>query len=98
MSAAPVVIETVFPVGQLVITPGAADAFKPSEVFPALADHCSGETWGDTPPEDKETNARALAYGGRLLSTYTREADGARLWIITEADRSATTVLLPDEY
>lgn len=88
--------------GSLFITPGAAGAFSPDEVMAALFDHLIGG-WGDTCPEDKEANERALETGARLMSTYTRTEDGERLWIITEAEddqgnRSTTTALLPDEY
>jgi len=83
--------------GRLLITPGAAGAFNPQEVLAALACHLRGD-WGDLGPEDKHENDAALEHGGRLLSAYTRLEDEERLWIITEADRSATTALLPDEY
>lgn len=88
--------------GRLLITPGAAEAFSPSEVMAALADHLAGG-WGDICPEDKQTNEDALETGARLMSTYTRTEDGTRLWIITEAEddqgvRAATTALLPEEY
>ncbi len=52
--------------------------------------------WGDMPPEDCEGNLRSLEHGGRLMSCYT--LCGETVWIFTEADRSVTTILLPDEY
>jgi len=52
---------------------------------------------GDVPPDDRQANNEALHTGGRILSAYG-VADGVRLWGITEADRSVTTILLPDEY
>jgi hypothetical protein len=92
-----IVARAKFPLGHIVITEGVAHAFGPSEVVPALADHAAGR-WGDICPEDRQTNDDALRDGGRLMSTFTREEDGERLWIITEADGSSTTCLLPDEY
>lgn len=84
-----------FPPGQLVSTRGALDGFTTEEIEAALTRHCAGD-WGDLCEEDKAENERALQEGSRLLSSYKL---GAReLWIITEADRSATTVLLPSEY
>ena len=61
-----------------------------------LSRHVRGD-WGDLCPEDSRANEAALRNGGRLLSAYDMP-NGKRLWIITEADRSATTLLLPDEY
>ena len=55
--------------------------------------------WGDTPSEDAELNEQALESGDRLLAVYDNsESPNLRIWIITEADRSATTILFPDEY
>lgn len=62
----------------------------------ALRRHAYGD-WGDVPPEDWEENELSLKEGYRILSSYTDRL-GIRFWIITEADRSATTILLPDEY
>lgn len=61
-----------------------------------LDQHARGE-WGDVDAQDKEANEAALRDGTRILSSYKTKA-GVKLWVITEADRSATTVLLPDEY
>ena len=58
--------------------------------------HCHG-VWGDVPLEDSEANDTALVYGGVIMSVY-HTADGTKVWVITEADRSCTTILLPDEY
>ena len=64
-------------------------------VFQSIARHISGD-WGDMCKEDKETNEEALTEGNRLFSAYV---DGlTQIWIITEADRSCTTVLFPHEY
>lgn len=87
-----------FPLGQLVATPGALEALAESGQSPVvfLARHVSGN-WGLVDEEDWRLNDEALRDGARLLSAYETER-GVRLWIITEADRSATTILLPDEY
>lgn len=62
----------------------------------SLARHLACD-WGDVCPEDKMLNDRALETGGRLLSAYTTPK-GVKFWIITESDRSVTTVLLPEDY
>ena len=64
-----------------------------------LERHVSGD-WGEVPPEDARENERSLKYGWRLMSSYAvgSEADGERVWVITEADRSSTCLLLPSEY
>jgi hypothetical protein len=84
--------------GQLLLTPGASDALLVAAQLPAefLLRHQHGD-WGDLCAEDRQENERALRRGGRLLSSYRTRLD-AKLWIITEWDRSATTLLLPDEY
>lgn len=87
-----------FPLGDLVATPGALSALENNGVVPMrlISRHMKGD-WGDVPPDDAAANTDALRIGARLLSSYTLP-DGARIWIITEADRSSTTLLLPDEY
>ena len=85
-----------FEAGQVVMTPGAAEAIPELVRIAALTRHLNGD-WGDVCEEDKAANNRALRDGDRLLSAY-RAPDGTKFWIITEADRSATTILLPDEY
>jgi hypothetical protein len=87
-----------FPLGRIVATPGALRALAAANADPVryVARHASGE-WGDLDADDRAANEQALRDGARLLSAY-RLPDGERLWIITEADRSATTLLLPDEY
>ena len=67
-----------------------------SLVLPYVRRHAWGD-WGDVSAEDAQANERALQDGSRLFSAYAL-GTGERLWIITEADRSSTTVLLPDEY
>src|SRR5262245_19162340 len=87
-----------FPLGRIVATPGALVALEAAEQAPHefLARHRRGD-WGALSEEDRRENELSLRAGFRLLSAYhTRLGD--TLWIITEADRSATTVLLPSEY
>ena len=63
--------------------------------FGYLARHALGD-WGEVPPEDARENERSLKHGWRVLSSYA--VGEGKVWIITEADRSYTTILLPDEY
>lgn len=86
-------IETRFPLGVVCITPAAAQVVAPDEVTAALVRHGSGD-WGDLSPEDVLANERAVERGARLVSSYAA-ANGETFWLITEADRSVTTVLLP---
>ena len=87
-----------FPLGQVVATPGALAAMERNHAQPLtfLARHQAGE-WGDLDSEDITENEYSLSRELRLLSAYTL-SDGTRIWIITEADRSVTTILLPEEY
>ena len=88
------------PLGQVVATPGALAALSDAGVALTgyLARHARGD-WGDAlPAEDKVANDRGLRYGERLLSAYRLPGTGVKLWIITEWDRSVTTLLLPSEY
>lgn len=87
-----------FPLGQIVATPGALDALKDSRESPLdfIKRHASGD-WGEIDVEDREANEQALMQGARLFSAYRTQKD-AKVWVITEADRSATTLLLPEEY
>jgi hypothetical protein len=84
-----------FPLGRMVATPGALEALDPAQLLAIIRRHAAGD-WGDLDAEDCAANAAALRHGTRLLSAYALL--GARVWVITEADRSATTVLLPEEY
>ena len=84
-----------FPLGQLVITSNASLQLPTEAVLTALRRHASGD-WGDLCPEDALANDTALTRGGRLLSAYGQ--GDHRFWIITEADYSVTTVLLPEDY
>ena len=85
-----------FPLGRIVATPNALSRLTPEEVLVALGRHASGD-WGDLSAEDVAENELSLREGFRLLSAY-RSADGQKFWIITEADRSSTCVLLPEDY
>ena len=85
-----------FSAGQMMATPDVLHQIPEYEVQRALARHLSGD-WGDCCLDDAGANDEALQTGGRLFSVY-HTADGITFWIITEADRSATTVLLPENY
>lgn len=87
-----------FPLGRVLSTPGALTACEEARVDPRLylRRHVTGD-WGDLGDEDKAANDTALTTGSRILSAYTLSTD-ERLWIITEADRASTTMLLPLEY
>ena len=86
-----------FPLGRVVATPGALRALEKAEQLPVafLDRHVNGD-WGDVPDEDKQENEFSIEPVFRLLSAYTTSA-GEKIWIIIEADRSATTMLLPNE-
>ncbi len=87
-----------FPLGRIVATPGALAALEEAGDTPAslLDRHAAGD-WGDVGPEDWRENEFSLERGFRLLSAYTLSS-GTKIWIITEADRSVTTLLLPADY
>jgi hypothetical protein len=87
-----------FTLGRVVATPGALEALIVSgeTAMPYLDRHASGD-WGDLDAEDKRLNDQAISEQTRILSAYTLQ-NGTRIWIITETDRSVTTILLPDEY
>src|SRR5260370_4691634 len=93
-----VIMFTLFPLGQIVATPGALAALERAKQTATcfLARHATGD-WGELEPTDIAENEYSMAHGFRLLSSYQTGA-GEKLWIITEADRSVTTLLLPDEY
>lgn len=86
-----------FKIGRIFATPAAMDALDRTgtSIVDLLIRHIRGD-WGDLSESDRQQNELALIAGGRLLSSYPLAE--ARLWIITEADRSSTTLLLPDEY
>ena len=88
-----------FPLGRIVATPGALRALEESGQTPAefLDRHVEGD-WGDAlDDEDQQENEFSVENGLRILSAYTTRTD-KKIWIITEADRSLTTILLPHEY
>lgn len=87
-----------FPLGEVVATPGALALLERAAVnaYDLLLRHQTGD-WGSVPPEDAAANLDAIKTGCRILSSYYLN-ERERIWIITEADRSATTLLLPDEY
>jgi hypothetical protein len=90
-----------FQLGRIVATRGVADLIESDDIFAAFvsssfARHASGD-WGDVCKDDKQTNEDSLRHDYRLLSSYGKNSDN-HIWIITEADRSATTILFPSEY
>ena len=88
---------TPLPLGQVVATPGALKLLEDAgkDPFDYLARHASGD-WGDLCTFDRHQNEIALREGLRVFSSY--ETTAGRCWVITEADRSVTTILLPEEY
>ena len=97
-SSAPSKSALKFPLGRVAATPGAMDALRRSGEGAGayLNRHARGD-WGDVPPEDATENEISVQQGLRILSAY-RLTDNTKIWIITEADRTSTCVLLPEEY
>lgn len=97
----PLLDQAHFPLGRLAATPGALELLDQHRVslFDLLARHVRGD-WGDVGAEDAHTNDQALIYGYRVLSCYTLVPGDhdTRVWVISEADRSVTTALRPEEY
>lgn len=95
------VIGMKFPLGRVVATPGAIATMGELNISPIslLERHVSGD-WGDLCKEDREQNEEALKIGNRLMSVYGVDGTDStqKVWVITEWDRSVTTILLPDEY
>ncbi len=91
-------VKPLLALGQTVATQGALAAMQQLEVFPLalLSRHQRGD-WGNLDEEDKQANEQALTCGDRVFSSY-QVTEAVKLWVITEADRSATTILLPEEY
>jgi len=85
-----------FPLGRTVVTPGALQSLTHDDIVHALTRHICGD-WGELEEEDLAANERALLTEGRLVSVYS-SASHVRFYVITECDRSFTTVLLPHEY
>ena len=90
--------KALFSLGQVVATPGALAALQDAVQHPFvfLSRHVSGD-WGNLVAEDREENQRALEHGNRIFSSYLT-AKNTKIWVITEWDRSVTTLLLPSEY
>ena len=93
-----IAMSPLFALGAVVATPRALAALdqRAIDASTLLARHQSGD-WGDVPPEDWKENDLSVINGFRILSSYPLSPD-TRIWIITEADRSVTTLLLPEEY
>lgn len=91
-----VIMRPQFPLGNIGITPGAVTALEARDILLSLHRHAWCD-WGDVCPEDAAENELARDKYLRIFSVYYSE-NGTKFWIITEADRSLTTVLLPDEY
>lgn len=87
---------TFLPLGRIVMTRNALETLNPRDAANALRRH-ERLDWGDVCGEDRKTNNEAVKYGFRILSAY-RDRNGTKFWIITEADRSVTTILLPEAY
>ncbi len=85
-----------FRLGRIVATPNALRYLTSDDILMGIRRHQAGD-WGDIPDYDRKENEQSLRQGLRLLSVYQSTA-GIRFWLITEADRSATTVLLPEDY
>ncbi|MDP9456287.1 MAG: hypothetical protein M3Q49_09990 [Actinomycetota bacterium] len=87
------------PLGRVLATPGALRVLSEAgeDPFHLLARHASGD-WGNLDAHDRRENERSLRNGWRVLSSYPVGDDGEKVWVITEADRSSTTILLPSEY
>ena len=85
-----------FPSGEILATPNALAQLSQADILPAIGRHLRGD-WGEVDDQDREANESALLDGSRLFSVYHAE-NGTKFWIITEADRSVTTVLLPEDY
>lgn len=88
-----------FPLGRIVATPGALEVLAATDTDPLalLSRHAAGD-WGEVPPEDARENELSLREGFRIVSSYPVGEDGSKIWLITEADRSSTCLLLPSEY
>ncbi len=89
-------IQRTLALGRVVATPGALDCLAQDDIRSAIKRHRVGD-WGEVNQEDKQENDFAFSRELRILSAY-RSSNGSKFWIITEADRSATTILLPEEY
>ena len=92
----PAIPIAIFRLGRIVATPCLLKSINQDEILAGIRRHQAGD-WGDLREEDRRENDLCLNNGGRLLSVY-HSAKGVKFYIITEADRSATTVLMPEDY
>lgn len=92
----PTQVKPLFELGQVVATSGVIDTIAAADVAVALKRYHTGD-WGDVPAADARANQRALKHKERLMGVYY-DSNHTKFWIITEWDRSVTTILLPDEY
>ena len=91
------IIDIKFEPGAVAATPAAMHKIDPNYALAALTQHLQGK-WGTCDPQDWKANDEALKNGGRLLSVYPLPNEAGDFWIITEHDRSVTTILLPSDY
>jgi len=92
----PQVPVALFRLGRIVATPNALSELSQQDMLSAIKRHQAGD-WGEVDEHDRQANDRALSNGTRLFSVY-RSVNGIPFWVITEADRFTTTVLLPEDY
>ncbi len=88
--------EQTFPLGDMYVTAAVDRTLDPADIQAALVRHARGD-WGDVCEDDRKENELSLVGGFRLFSVY-HDRNGVKFWIITERDRSVTTVLFPDDY
>lgn len=88
-----------FVLGRIVATPGALSVLEEAgtDALALLRRHAAGD-WGDLDAHDMRENERSVKHGFRILSSYPVRRDGGKIWVITEADRSSTCILRPEEY
>ena len=86
----------VFRLGRIVATPNARQSITQDDILTGIQRHQAGD-WGNLTDDNRSANDRALAQGGRIVSAY-QATNGTKFWLITEADRSITTILLPEDY
>lgn len=96
MSATVIHAVAKFRLGRIVSTPNALESITQDDILTAIGRHQFGD-WGDVCAEDRKANDESLVDGTRILSVY-QAVNGTKFWLITEADRSVTTVLLPEDY
>jgi len=94
--SAPQVPIALFRLGRIVATPNALNKLTQDDILTAIRRHQAGD-WGDVDHHDRQANDRALTEGTRLFSVYHSEKQ-LKFWVITEAGRLVTTVLMPDDY